>query len=168
MNEKNCSGVLLRTARSGLPPGRKDRAHTAIELGASAFVLAVLAIFCADIGVLLYGANVNDRACRDAARAAAQTSSQQAALAAAEASLSAYAVDGYYLKDLILDYDSFVYEDFGGSAPPDQSPFVVVSTSLTAKIPAPVLFFGASFGKDGEHNFSRTYTFPIVKTQLML
>jgi Flp pilus assembly protein TadG len=142
--------------------------HTIIELGAIAVLLVVIAMFSADIGVIVLGTTMNERACRDASRAAAQCSDAVAAQKAAQAALAAYAADGYFVTTPVLNTGSFVYQDFLGSPPADTSPFVTVTTSTQVKVPAPIFLWGASFGSGGTMTFSKTYTFPIVKTQLYL
>jgi hypothetical protein len=146
----------------------RKRGNTIIELAGVSSLLVVIALFCADIGIVSFGASLNDQACRDACRAAAQGSDVATATNMAKASLKAHLADGYFITTPAMKAGGLVYEDFSGSPPPDTSPYVEVTTSNTVRIPAPVLFFGAKFGKGGTMNFSKKYTFPIVRTTLYL
>ena len=57
----------------------------AIELTGGSLFLIVLSLLFVDVSVMMLGFQVNDRACRDACRAAAQQSSSSQAIAAAKA-----------------------------------------------------------------------------------
>ncbi len=112
---------------------------------------------------------LNDAVCRDAARAAAQTSNKAAAILAAQTQLKLHATDGVFVSQPVLastaDPD-FVYNDYGGNPPAGQSSYVTVTTSVTVKVPAPIVFFGAKFyAKNGTLIMQRRYTFPIIKEQ---
>jgi Flp pilus assembly protein TadG len=140
-----------------------------VEVAAVSCCMIVLVLLCVDIGVLVYGASLNDKACRDAARAAAQGTSYANALALAQAAMTAYQADGTFLTTPTIDTASFTYQDYGGSPPNNTSPYVSVTTTSNAKIPTPVFFRGASFGASSSYyTFRRTYDFPIVKLQLYL
>jgi Flp pilus assembly protein TadG len=130
--------------------------------------LAIMAMFSADVGIVIFASAVNDRACRDACRAAAQADNYATSLKLAQAAVKAHKGDGYFISQPIVDTSKFVYQDYAGSPPPDTSPFVSVTTNTTVKIPAPVVFVGINYGTNGSMTFSKTYTFPIVKTQLYL
>jgi len=144
---------------------RTERAHVLIELSCSCFLLLVFTILTADIGVLIYGAEFNDRACRDAARAAAQGQDAQQSTQLIRAILKAHQGDGNYITAPILQ--RLVYNDYGGNPPAQTAPFVSVTTSTVARAPfAPLVFFhGPVFLENGSFSFSQTYTFPIVKTK---
>jgi len=168
-NETRPTAPASRRTGAGARPGeRRMSGHSAIELGTMAVVITVMALLCANIGVLVMCASINDQACRDACRAAAQMGSASTAQQAAQAALRLYRVDGYFVGQPSFDSDSFVYQDFGGDPTPESSPFVTVTTTSVARIPAPILFLGARFGEGGTMTFSRTYTFPIVKTTINL
>ncbi len=147
---------------------RSCRAHNLIELGAIAVLLVVVAVFCADISVLLIGLSLNERACRDAARAAAQGDSYTASLKLAQAAAAAHAGDGYFVTSPTVDVASFIYQDYAGNPPPMGSPYVQVATANIVRVPAPVLFFNVRVGTGGLMTFRTSYVFPIVKTQLYL
>ena len=146
----------------------RSKGNTIIELATISSLLVVVALFCANIGIISMGAALNDQACRDACRAAAQGSNLTEATNMAKASLKAHVADGYFITTPAMVPGMLVYQDFAGSPPPDTSPYVEVSTSNTVKIPAPVLFFGAKFGQGGTMKFTKKYSFPIVRTTLYL
>lgn len=151
-----------------MPHPRQQTAHTVIELGILAALFVVLAIFSLDVGFVILGSQMNDSACRDAARAAAQGSDYSTSLKLAHAAAAAHQTDGYFVAPPKVDDSRFVYDDFSGNPPLNTSACVTVSTFTTVRIPAPVFFFNATFGTQGTLRFSRSYTFPIVKTKLYL
>ena len=144
---------------------RSKRASVLLELSCSCFLMLVFTILTADIGVLIYGAEFNDRACRDAARAAAQGQDAVQSTQLIKAILKAHQGDGNYIIAPTLQ--RLVYNDYGGSPPPQVAPFVTVTTSTVARAPfAPLAFFqGPVFLQNGSFSFSQTYTFPIVRTK---
>ncbi len=139
-----------------------------IELSIIASLLVVITLLCANVGIIALASTINDSACRDAARAAAQASSSSTALKLAQAAIKAHYADGYFVTQPTINTSAFVYQDYAGNPPPATSPYVQVTTSSNVRIPAPIVFFGAKFGSGGSLTFTRTYTFPIVKTQLYL
>lgn len=147
---------------------RPGKGHNLIELAMLSLLFVVIALLCLDVGYLILGSQVNDRACRDAARAAAQADNSYTALQLAQAAVAPHKGDGYYVGSPTVDRSSFTYEDFGGNPPPNTSPYVSVTTNCSIHLPAPVLFAGSRFGNFSGLQFSKTYVFPIVKTQLYL
>ncbi len=136
-----------------------------IELTCGAFLMMVFSLLCADIGMLIYGAEINDRACRDAARAAALGTNSANSANLAAAALKAHAADGYYFTSPSL-VQPIIYKDYNGNPPAQTSPTVQITTSTTARVPfAPVEFFGAVFLKNGKVDFRQTYTFPLLKSK---
>jgi len=145
---------------------RRHRGVACLEIGIAAFLMIVLATFGLDLSLIIFGMDLNDSACRDAARAAAQQNTQAKALQAAQSQMSVHVTDGYWISKPILKSTSapdFVYSDFLGHPPANVSPYVTVTTLVSIRCPAPILFFGASFIKSGVIQFARRYTFPIVK-----
>lgn len=144
---------------------RNKRASILLELSCSCFMMLVFTILTADIGVLIYGAEFNDRACRDAARAAAQGQDSAQATQLVKAILKAHQGDGNYIK--VPTLEKLSYEDYAGNPPPQVAPFVTVTVSTIARAPfAPLVFFqGPVFLQNGSFAFSQTYTFPIVRTK---
>lgn len=147
---------------------RPKKAHTLIELSMLAVLFVVMSVLCLDMGYVIMGSQMNDRACRDAARAAADADNYATALQLARAAVVPHRGDGYFVSSPTVDSSQFSYQDFGGSPPPNTSPFVSVTTSCDIRLPAPIFFLGSSFGSSGVMNFRKTYIFPIVKTTLYL
>ncbi len=149
--------------------GRNSGGHNVIELGCIMIALAVVTVLSVDIGVVMLAASTNERACRDAARAAAQASDATNALRLAQAACKTHAVNNIFLTNPSVDGNNFVYQDYSGSPPPDTSPYVSVVTWIDVHVPAPVAFAGAKFNpNNGTMTLRKEYTFPIVKTQLYL
>ncbi|MFN8551244.1 MAG: hypothetical protein U0103_07135 [Candidatus Obscuribacterales bacterium] len=156
---------LSGTKQAISPRVRSQRASILIELSCSCFMMLVFTILTADIGVLIYGAEFNDRACRDAARAAAQGQDARQSTQLIRAILKAHQGDGNYIK--VPTLQNLIYNDYGGNPPAQEAPYVTVTTSTTARAPfAPLVFFeGPVFLKNGSFTFTQTYTFPIVRTK---
>jgi hypothetical protein len=116
------------------------------------------------VGVMIFGAFLNDRACRDAARAAAQGKTITQATQLAQAVLVAHKQTNSFLTSPSLQ-TPIVYQDFGGNPPnPQTSPYVQVTTLTTANLPfLPINFLSNAFTQDKQMTFKQTYTFPIVR-----
>lgn len=142
---------------------RQSAGHVLIEFVCFAFWLLLFMYITVDVCVLLLGASANDRACRDAARAAAHGSNPTEARNLAETSLKAHASGGYFTSQPTL-FGTITYQDYAGNPPAQHTPYVVVETQSTAKLPfAPIVWFNNGFSQSGSYTFSRTYTFPIVR-----
>ncbi|MBX9694353.1 MAG: hypothetical protein K2Z81_18350 [Cyanobacteria bacterium] len=160
---------------------RRDRGVITIEFAIGSLFLIVVTALAINITLMMLAYEVNDRACRNACRAAAQQDSPAHAQNAASAVLNSVGVDGYFLQQpsLLTSDGDFQYEDFGGDpiAAGNTSPFVTVTSRIQVKTPAPLFFFGNAFGDrdgDGTHStgdlwtFRKQYTFPIVTVNLVL
>lgn len=147
---------------------REARGSSIIELGMLSVLFAVIAVFCVDVCFMLVASQVNERACRDAARAAAQADNYLSSLQLAQAAVASHKANNMYVSDPSVDASLFVYQDFGGNNPASVSPFVSVTTTTNIQVPAPVFFMGMNMGPNGVMQFTKTYTFPIVKTRLYL
>lgn len=148
---------------------RPSSGHNVIELGCVVLALAVVTVLCVDIGVIMLADSTNDRACRDGARAAAQANNSATALQLAQAAVATHAVNNIFLSNPTVDTANFVYQDYAGNPPSNTSPYVTVETTITVKVPAPVLFAGAKFDPgSGQISLNKQYTYPIVKTSLYL
>jgi hypothetical protein len=134
------------------------------EVAASSFLGIMLAIFTADISLIIFGVSVNDKACRDVVRAAAQQATAPQAMLFAQASVRNHKTDGVFVSPIVLTVLN--YNDYGGSPPPGTTPFVQATTTVKVTLPAPLYFFGASF--TNKLQFSQTYTSPIIKTKYIL
>jgi hypothetical protein len=127
-------------------------------------VLLVIVMFCLDVCILAIGSGLNERACRDAARMAAQSPNYAGSLVLAQTAVKAYTGDGYFVTTPTVDPTKFVYNDFSGNPPSDTSPYVTVTTSCKVLIPAPIFVYGLNFSNGSTMTFTKTYTFPIVTT----
>jgi hypothetical protein len=135
------------------------------EIAATSFLIIILAVFCTDITLLIFANSVNDKACRDVVRAAAQQPTASLALQFAQASVKQHQTDGIFISPISL-VGGVNYQDFGGNPPQGQAPYVQVTSQVTVTLPSPLYFFGATF--TNKFNFAQTYTSPIVKTKYIL
>jgi hypothetical protein len=137
-----------------------------IELAFGSFLFLVFSILAFELGLLVFCADFNDRACRDATRAAAQGSDPTTATKLATVALRAHASANPIMTSPAIQ-GSINYVDFGGSPPNSYtSPYVSVTTATIASIPTgPVDFLGAKFLPGGKISFVQTYTFPIIRTK---
>ncbi len=137
-----------------------------IEFVALGFVLVVVALMALNIGVVLYVAWLNDSACRDAARAAAQQDTAEQAKAAAILACKQFATaSGSTLGSpvVLTDDKHFTFETFpdeNGKSQLDKGPFVRVSTSLKSGLPVPIVLPGV--GLSSKIDFAQTYVFPVL------
>jgi len=147
---------------------RKTHASAFIEIAISLSVMILLTALGSDLTLITLGMFLNDKACRDATRAAAQQSSSSSALTAAQTQLKVHSTDGIFISQPTLVSQSspdFVYNDYGGNPPANQSSFVTVTTTVNIKLPAPILFYGVSFLPSGFVQFTRRYTYPIIRVK---
>lgn len=135
------------------------------EVAATAFLIIILTIFTADICLLIFACSVNDKACRDVVRAAAQQPNAAKALTFAQASAINHKTDGFFLSPVQL-INGINYQDFGGAPPAGETPYVQCTTRIIVTLPAPLYFFGQSF--TNKFSFDQTYTSPIIKTKYVL
>ena len=121
------------------------------EVGATAIFLIVAVMISLEFCFMIMAARINDSACRDAARAAAQAGdSQQDAQNAAAAAVAPYANMG--IGFMTAPQVNVAYN--GANA----TPSVVVQTSCTIKNP----WQGISGQFASNISFSSQYAFPIV------
>lgn len=154
----------LRPTRSCRLGRRSKRGSLLIELSCGSFFFTLFAVLAMHMCVSMYGAFFNDQACRDAARAAAQGENITQATRQAQAVLKSHQINNGYLSSPVLKLP-IVYNDFGGSPPPQTSPYVQLTTSTTVTPPFQAMtFFNAGLLQDGKIVFTQTYTFPIVRT----
>ena len=140
--------------------GRKQNGTLLVDLSVACMILVAFAVLALDCGGAVMAFGITDRACRDAARAAAQGSSPSEARQLANAVIRTYANSSGILSSPRVE--SVTYTDFGGHPPEGSSPFVTVTTSANAR----VLYSLSFFGRDvlaGNFPMRKTYTFPIVK-----
>ncbi len=147
--------IVIQSCRS-----RKKSGSALIEIACSAFLFTIFSILSVQMGAIIYGAYLNDIACRDAARAAAQGKTSAESLSLAKAVLKSYEVKNTLLTGPTIGTD-FKYEDYSGAPPAQTSPYVLVTTSTVAGLPfMPFLQQGTPAGP---LTFKQTYCFPIVR-----
>lgn len=152
---------------------RRDNGVSAIETAIAAFFLIVIVAIAVDLTVLTMGFTMLDTAARDAARGAGSQQTSAKAVLAAQSQLSIHRTDGVFIKQPKLTSASspyFVYQDFGGVAPPNpnQTPYVTVTCQTDIHLPVNAPFFGNDLNNltaGGYFTIARRYTFPIVKAK---
>lgn len=143
---------------------RNSSGFSFIEVAISSFLVMILAVIAINISILVFACAVNDKACRDAVRAAAQQPNAAKAQNFAIASIKNHKTDGFFISQIQLT--NFNYNDFNGAPPPGQCPLVQVTTSVDVTLPAPLIFFGTSL--TNKMKFSQIYTSPIIKTKVVM
>ncbi len=130
------------------------------ELAIGCLVCISMSLFALDIGTAMASYSVNDRACRDAARAAAEGSNVTEATNLANRIVQSFASTSPLITSPKVA--GVVYKDFGGNPPDGQSPYVTVTCRATARPIAPLKILGLKV-IDETFPLVKTYTFPIVK-----
>lgn len=139
-----------------------------IEVAIASFFLAIIVFFGLDAYVWMQAFMLNDLACRDACRAAAQATHTTntpgayagAAQQAAIRELQLHSVPRPYIGNPTFVAAGFQWNDFGasnGGPMPGlpQTPFVRVQSSMSVNLPVPL-------GPSGAMVFQRSYSMPIV------
>jgi Flp pilus assembly protein TadG len=144
------------------PQRRRSWGTISLEMAIASIFLVIFGLLGADIGYSLYGADFNDRACRDAARAAAQCNNSNSATNKVNAILQAHQCNGAFISGPVLD--NFVYEDYSVDVQPaNSSPFVTVTTHTRINMPFCIGFQGVSYVSKGSgYTFTQSYTFPLL------
>jgi Flp pilus assembly protein TadG len=139
---------------------RRSSGSAMVELAAGSILIICVALFALDIGTAMVCFGVNDRACRDAARAAAQGSTATEAKTLANSIVQTFQTNSALISS--PQVVNVTYNDFNGTPPAGVSPFVTVTTTATARPIAPFNIFGAqAIAKS--FPVRKTYAFPIVK-----
>lgn len=142
----------------------RKRGSLSVELTCGSVMAAVFVVIALHLGIIVFGAYINDRVCRDACRQAAQGQDLAESTKLASAVIKSYP-GGTFLSQPKLD-GAVVYQDFGGSPPAQTSPYVQVRTKTEAIMPfGPLAFFNAGVLQDGKVAFVKSYTFPIVRVK---
>lgn len=152
---------------------RDEKGSSFIEVGIASVAMGVIVFLAMDAYVWMQAFMLNDIACRDACRAAAQASSptntvaayKTAAQNAAIRELQLHSVSRPYIGNPTFVAGGFVWQDFGasnGNAMPaiPQTPFVRVQSSMNVNLPIPLNAFGGLQAKPLV--FQRSYSMPIV------
>ena len=144
-----------------------------VEVAIASVALGVIVFIGLDAYVWTQAFMINDMACRDACRAAAQATSPTnsaaaytlAAKNAAQRELNLHIVSGPWIKNPQLV--SITWNDLGASnggpmPPAPQTPNVIIRTSLDVNLPVPITFMQQTVLNSGTLTFHRSYTMPIV------
>jgi hypothetical protein len=137
------------------------------EFVPATIMLVLVALIAANLGLALFGAWVNDSACRDAVRAAAQQSTSATALAAAKVAVQSYHSGSWFNGPTVAeDKNAFDYQTFPDKAGKPQralGPYVTVTTTMQVILPAKIVYHNA---KMTDHiDLRQAYTFPIMNPQ---
>lgn len=139
---------------------RNNKGSVAFELAIGATITICIVAFALNICFAMISYGINDHACRDAARAAAQGANFTEANKAARAIVKTYNSNNGLTAPITVVSVSYV--DFFGNTPVGLSPFVTVTTRTEATMPAPIEFMGKQiFGRTIP--VQKQYTFPIVR-----
>lgn len=163
----------MRLTKHASNQRRSEEGSSFIEVGIASVAMAVIVFLAMDAYVWMQAFMLNDIACRDACRAAAQASSttntpvayKAAAKSAAIAELALHSVSRPYIGFPTFVDGGYVWQDYGASngnnmpAQP-QTPFVRVQTSMNVNLPIPLNAFGGLQAKPLV--FQRSYSMPIV------
>lgn len=144
---------------------RKRKGGALVELASIAWLFPVAIMLSLNAALAGFAAWINDAACRDLARSAAQQSTSTKAKAAAERAIKAFATQNNYCQAprALLSSPDFVFETFpdqNGKPQLDKGPFVKVATEMEIRLPVPVLF--ANDGFDSKLKFKQSYTYPLM------
>jgi Flp pilus assembly protein TadG len=144
--------------------GRRSNKGTWLaEVALAALILIGMALFALDVGTAMMCFNVNDRACRDAARAAAQGQDVGEATNLAQQIIKSAPQLGPLAATITVV--GVKYVDFNGTPPNGESPYVSVTTRMNCRAIAPLRLFGQEAIK-ANFPVQKTYTFPIVKLKV--
>lgn len=149
---------------------RATRGFSLAEVAASTFVVIFMMILSLDVWMLITAAPINDSACRDAARAAAQGSDATTANNLAYTAVASHKqVASMFIQSPSIS--NFQFQDYSGSGytiPVDSTPFVSVTTTCQVHPIIPLSVFGSMIiGTNGVITFTQTYTFPLVKSKAL-
>lgn len=139
---------------------RSSKGMASLELAAGSLIMIGIVAMALNICFAMLSYGINDRACRDAARAAAQGTTATEAAQLANSIVKTYNSNNGILSPISVT--GVTYNDFGGNPTADVSPSVTVSTSCTSRLPAPIEFVGSKIFGDSVL-LKKTYTFPIVR-----
>ncbi len=158
----NTKSRSISKTRNGM---RRGSGSAFIELACMGFILPLLAVISANVGLLVFAAWTNDAACRDAARCAAEQGNKSDAVVAAACAAKRYATAGGILGNpkVLTDDTSFTFEPFfDKNGVPDlaKGPYVTVTTRMNAILPIPMLV--SDKGMTRYIVFKQSYTFPLM------
>ncbi len=154
---------------------RSNAGSSFIEVAISSISLGVIVLLGLDAYVWTQGFMINDLACRDACRAAAQARPPSGANTIAAYSAAATQAADRELKVLHINTGgpyirnpqliSCVWNGIGPTdplPPAPQTPTVTVQTSIDMRLPFPIIFMSQQVAPGGVLVFRRSYTMPLV------
>jgi hypothetical protein len=149
---------------------RNYRGTGLVEVATMSFVVVAVILMCLDMSMIWYGLFISDAASRDAARAAGQTATYTDGNAAANAAMTGYQSDGYFVTKPKITYFHYVQQNGPSTTPGDdpnfdptkQSPYVTVTTTSYVRMPVPVSFFGFQVNDKNQLTIEKSYTYPIL------
>lgn len=144
---------------------RNRNGSVLLEFTCGACLLAIAALIGVNIGLVAFAASWNSTACRDAARAAAQQSTPDAARRAAQAAITRFSVNSPILTspELNTTTGAFEYQQFldpQGRPNRTQGPFVRITTAVSATMPAPIMWSGT--GLSSRLRLQQSYVMPLM------
>lgn len=131
----------------------KATSRAAMDLTGGSIFLVVLMVTIFDVSLIMFGVQVNDRACREACQAAARQTTSEKAMAAAREALTMRKINNQFVENptLLFDPVNFLYQD--GNAT------VTVTSQCKIKLPVPMICSGSE--TEGGLTFRKRYTLPI-------
>lgn len=157
---KTIMKMRMRKAASRAICMRRAGGSAALELAIGSLITITVVAFALNTCFAMLAYGINDRACRDAARAAAQGGTQLEAFNMAKTAVKSYNSTTGMLSAIAVS--SFQYNDFAGNPPENVSPFVTVVTSGSVQLPAVLKVFGKNIFNPSIP-IKKSYTFPIVR-----
>lgn len=163
--QKDSTKSLRAAGKRTEGANRNKKGSALLELAAIAWVMPVAAVIAVNVGLLVFGAYINDAACRDAVRAASQQTNASDARAAALRAIKPFATASNVVSspEILLTGDNFVFEPFlddEGKPQTEKGPYVKVTSRLSAKLPCPVIF--TVEGPTDKIEFKQSYIFPLL------
>jgi hypothetical protein len=150
---------------------QRNKGFTLAEVAVSSFIVIFMLIIALDVWMLISAVQMNDSACRDAARAAAQAPDQPTAQNLAFAAVATHkSVAPMFNQSPTVDISNFQFVDYTGGAtiPAGQTPYVRVTTFCIVHPIIPLSVFGSLIiGNGNTLRFNQTYEFPLVKSKAL-
>ncbi len=146
---------------------QRQTGQSIIELCAGLIVLVPVIMVLVDIAFVVAGMQVNDAACRDAARAASAGPPKEAFKRAAGVAAASYRGSGYIKGPIITAKDV----TFRPDPPPPPGPYggayngqVIVKSHVEVTLPAPLPMLPATQNFVAQQEFTITYVEPNTAT----
>jgi len=138
---------------------RSSTGSSFIELALTIMIITGMVLFALDICMLMIAYGINDRACRDAARAASRARNQGEAMNLAAAAIRYHDIASALIDNPTIDQSAFKFVPNPSGA---LQPYVSVTTRTNTRVPAPIFMLGTQIGGD-QVAIAKQYTFPLMK-----